>query len=181
MMKPSLIACALAMSLFGLFAADEIAVTSLTRDGKVWVSFTHGKAFNDDMQAALRAGMATSVTYEVELRRLVPVWFDETVATATVVATAQYDTLTRLYQLSRTVDGRAQDQKVTSDEEVVRQWVASSGPDRLPLFATAGLEPNGEYYIKVRARTRPRLSWFFLLPFDRGVATGYAHFTFIPS
>jgi hypothetical protein len=181
-MKPALLALALAAFFGGLFGGpDDIQVVSLTRDGKVWVSFTHSKGITDDMRDALRSGLATSITYEVELRHLVPMWFDQTVATATVVATAQYDTLTRLYQLSRTVDGRAEPSKVTGDEEVVRAWLTSSGPDRLPLFTTAGLEPNAEYYIKVRARSRPRLNWFFFLPFDRGTATGYVYFTFIPS
>ncbi len=181
-MKTTLLALALTALVGGLFgSADDIQVVLLTREGKVGVSFTHAKGMTDEMRDALRAGLATSITYDVELRRLVPVWFDQTVASATVTATAQYDTLTRLYQLSRTVDGRAEASKVTPDEEVVRGWLTSSGSDRLPLFATAGLEPNAEYYVKVHARTRPRLNWFFFLPFDRGAATGYAYFTFIPS
>ncbi|MGE5360935.1 MAG: DUF4390 domain-containing protein [Bacteroidales bacterium] len=181
-MKGTLLALALTAVFGGLFgSADDIQVVSLTREGRVWVSFTHAKGMNAEVREALRAGLATSITYDVELRRLVPMWFDQTVATATVIATAQYDTLTRLYQLSRTVDGRTDASKVTGDEEIVRGWLTSSGSERLPLFQTAGLEPNAEYYIKVRARTRPRLNWFFFLPLDRGAATGYTYFTFIPS
>jgi hypothetical protein len=51
--------------------------------------------------------------------------------------------------------------------------------DRLPLFTTANLDPNVEYYVRVRVRTRPRVTWFFW-PWDRAAATGFARFTFIP-
>ncbi len=159
-------------------AGDDIQVQSLTRDGVVYVSFTLSKGLNDDLRAALQSGLPTTITYDVDLCRLVPVWFDKTIASASVSATAQYDNLTRLHQLSRSIDGRAEEPRVTGDEEVVRQWLTSF--ERLPLFKTTALEPNTEYYIRVRARSKPRLGWLWFWPFDRA-ATGYAHFTFIPS
>jgi hypothetical protein len=180
-MKTSVLALALGLSIFGnLFAAsDDIQVVELTREGAVYVSFTFTNGFTDDMREALRSGLPTAVTYEIELRREVPVWFDATLTRVTVTASAQYDNLTREHQLARTVDGRGEDVLVTRDEEVVRQWLTSL--DRLKLFKTSGLEPNVEYYIQVRARTKPRTGWFFLWPFDRGAAAGSARFTFIPT
>ena len=180
-MKTTLLALGLAMSLVsGLFAGgDEIQVTSLTRDSVIYVSFAFAGGFTDDMRAALRSGLQTTITYDVELRREVPVWFDRTVAGVTVTASAQYDNLTRQHQLSRTVDGRSEEPRVTADEEEVRSWLTSL--ERMALFKTAGLEPNAEYYIQVRARSKPHTSWFLFWPFDRGTATGYARFTFIPS
>ncbi len=159
--------------------ADEIQVVSLTRDGVVYVSFTLAKGLSEDLRDALQSGLPTTIAYEIDLCRLVPVWFDKTVASATVTATAQYDNLTRLHQLSRSIDGRAEEPRVTGDQEVVRQWLTTF--ERLPLFKTAALEPNTEYYIRVRARSKPRLGWFAFWPFEHGTATGYAHFTFIPS
>ena len=32
--------------------------------------------------------------------------------------------------------------------------------DRLPLFSSGNLEPNGEYYLRVRAHTTPRNATF---------------------
>lgn len=182
-MKPTVLAFVLAASILGgLFGGgDDIQVVSLARDGKVYVSFNLAAPISDDMKAALRSGLPISISYDVSLKRLVPVWFDSTIAAATVVTSAQYDTLTRLYQLSRGVDGRTEAPKVTGDEEVVRQWITSSGTDRLPLFTTESLEPNEVYYVQVRARARPRFNWFFFWPFDRDSATGIARFTFIPS
>ncbi len=180
-MKTTFLALGLAMSLLGgLFAAgDEIQVTSLTRDSAIYVSFTFARGFTDDMRAALRSGLQTTIAYDIELRREVPVWFDRTVASVTVTASAQYDNLTRQHQLMRTVDGRSEEPRVTADEEEVRAWLTTL--ERMPLFKTAGLEPNTEYYIQVRARSKPRTSWFLFWPFDRGTATGFARFTFIPS
>jgi hypothetical protein len=46
----------------------------------------------------------------------------------------------------------------------------------VPLSATAALEANGEYYVRVRAHTRPHNTWFW--PWG-GTALGQAKFTFI--
>ncbi len=180
-MRATILALALALSMFGgSFApSDDIQVVELTREGGVYVSFTFTNGFTDDVREALRSGLETAITYDVELRRPVPVWFDTTLARVTVTASAQYDNLTRDHQLSRTVDGRGDEVMMTRDEEVVRQWLTSV--ERLRMFKTTGLEPSAEYYVLVRARTKPRTGWFFLWPFDRGVATGTARFTFIPS
>ena len=181
-MKSTLLAVAVAFSLVGnpFASPEDIQVVELTREGAVYVSFTFTNGFTADMREALRSGLPTAITYEVELRRETPVWFDTTLAHVTVTASAQYDNLTRQHQLSRTIDGRGEEQPlVTRDEEVVRQWLTSV--ERLKLFQTKDLEPNAEYYLHVRARSKPRTGWFFFWPFDRGASTGSARFTFIPS
>ncbi len=180
-MKGSVAGLALALSIFGsLFAPnDEIHVVELTREGWIYVSFTFPGGYTADMREALRSGLQTAITYDIELRQKAPIWFDATLLRATVTAAAQYDNLTRQHQLSRTIDGRGEEPLVTRDEEVVRQWLTSL--ERLKLFRTTVLEPNVEYYIRVRAHSKPRTGFFFLWPFDRGEATGMARFTFIPS
>jgi hypothetical protein len=181
-MKSTLLALALGLwiaggSFFG--GADEIQVVSLTRDGVVYVSCTFPDGFSHDMREALRSGLQTAITYDIELRKEVPVWFDRTLTSVTVTASAQYDSLTRQHQLSRTIDGRGEEPRVTADEEEVRAWLTSL--ERLRLFRTTGLEPNTDYYIQVRAHSKPRTNWFLFWPFDRGTATGSVRFTFIPS
>jgi len=47
------------------------------------------------------------------------------------------------------------------------------------LTRTATLEANGEDDVRVRGHTRPNNSWFFW-PWDRGSASGFVRFTFIP-
>jgi hypothetical protein len=170
----SLGACLLAMLVVA--PAEEIHVVAVPSGGQLLVSFSCDNGFSQEIREAIRSGLPTTISYEVDLRRTVSIWFDQTLARATVTAGARYDNLTRLHQLSRTIDGRGEAPRVTDSEESVRQWMTRF--DRLPLFATDELEPNGEYYVRVRARSRPRLGWF-AWPWDRGWATGRAKFTFV--
>jgi hypothetical protein len=154
-----------------------VDVGAVARDGRVYVSSTVSDGLMQDLDEAIQSGLATTITYEAELRRPVGIWFDRTIATATVAASVQYDTLTRRYQLSRSVDGRLDDSKVSEDKADVKRFAL--GFDRLPLFSAADLEPNAEYYVRVRVRTRPRVTFFFW-PWGRDAASGIARFTFIP-
>jgi len=154
-----------------------VEVGAVARDGRVYVSSTVADGLMSDLEEAIQAGLATTITYEADLREEVGIWFDRTIASATVSASVQYDTLTRRYQLSRSVDGRLADSRVSEDKADVKRFVL--GFDRLPLFSTGELEPNAEYYVRVRVRTRPRVTFFFW-PWGRDAASGVARFTFIP-
>jgi hypothetical protein len=156
-------------------SGPALDVKALVRDGRVLVSFTLADGFTAELQAATRSGMAATIAYEVELRRYGTLWFDRTLATSTVTASARFDHLTRQHRLTRTVDGRGEEPRLTEDEAEVREWMTVF--KQLPLFSTQALEPIGEYYVRVRARTRPRVDWFLFWPWERGVAIGEARFT----
>ena len=51
--------------------------------------------------------------------------------------------------------------------------------DRIPLFSTTALEPNGAYQVRVKLEMRPRNAWF-AWPWARSAASGAAHFTVLP-
>jgi hypothetical protein len=156
--------------------APQVLVTPIVRDGQVVVSFDLGVGLSPDLRDAIQSGLATTFSYDVDLRRATTTWFDRTIASVTVTASVRFDNLTRQYQLSRTVDGRAGATRATEDEDAVRRWLTEF--ERVPLAATSVLEANGEYYVRVRARTRPRNAWF-LWPWDRGAILGRAAFTFV--
>jgi hypothetical protein len=160
-------------------AGDEsLRVASLAKDGNVYVSFSLLNGLTDELRRAIGSGLPATITYVVELRRPETLWFDRTVASTTVTATVRFDNLTRQHQLIRTIDGRGEEPRVTEDEDVVRWWLTEF--DRLPLFNTADLEANAEYYVKVRAHARPRVKPVFFWPWGRGGKTGYTpRFTFI--
>jgi hypothetical protein len=170
---------ALVLAAFMLEAGDPrgVEVGVVARDGRVYVSSTVKDGLTDDLEDAIQSGLTATVAYEAELRRPVGVWFDRTIGAATVSASVQLDTLTRRYQLIRSVDGRLDDSRVSEDKGEVKRFVTTF--ERLPLFSAADLEPNAEYYVRVRVRTRPRVTWFFL-PWGRDAASGLARFTFIP-
>jgi hypothetical protein len=156
---------------------SDISVTPIARDGEVFVSFELSEGLTQDVRDAIQSGLATTFSYEIELRRVAPTWFDRTVASVTTTATVRFDNLTRRYQMSRTLDRRVEDARPTEDLDIVRRWMTRF--ERVPLSTTAVLETNGEYYVRVRAHTRPRNTWFFW-PWERGAAQGHAKFTFIP-
>jgi len=159
-------------------AAQELRVTPLIREGQVFVSFTMSGAFDNDVWAAIRSGLPTTFSYDVEIRRGRAIWFDRTVASATVTVAVRYDNLTRRYQVTRMIDGRVESTpQVTDSQDTARTLMTEF--DKLPLFSTADLEANTEYYLQVQARTSPR-NTFFLWPWGRHKASGRTPFTFLP-
>ncbi len=154
-----------------------VGVAPLARDGRVLVSFELAGAFTDDIKAAIRSGLPTTFTYVVELRRTTTLWFDRTITSATISVSVRYDNLRRHHQVSYMLDGRVEETRLVEDEETVRQLMTTF--EHVALFSTTPLEPNGEYYVRVRAKTEARSLWFFW-PWDRIAASATANFTFIP-
>ena len=94
-----------------------------------------------------------------------------------MTATVRYDTLTRLYHFSRTVDGRIEYADTTEKEDVA--WGALTRDfARLSLFRGTPLEANGEYYVRVRANASPRNN-AFVWPWQADDALGFGKFTFV--
>lgn len=154
--------------------ADSVRVRPLVRDGSVLVSFALDGGLTGEMREVVQSGLKTVFTYTVELKVRVPAWVDRTIATAVVSTSVEYDNLTRRHVVSQTLDGRMGESRVVEDAALVQQLLTSF--ERLPLFATDLLQPNREYYVVVRAETRPRSSG--LWPFSAG-ASGSAKFTFL--
>ena len=156
--------------------ADTLKIVPLVRDGQVLVSCHLSDAYTADLREVIQSGLRTTFTYTVELRLKVPMWVDRIVESAVVTTTVQYDNLTRRHSVSRLLDGRVEDAKVTDDETAVRAWLTAF--DKLPLFRTTRLEPNREYYVVVRAAARPANDVPFW-PWGTTVS-GQTKFTFIP-
>src|SRR5262245_2101483 len=167
---------ALVVSAVTLLTAEGLRIIPLVRDGTVLISFSMPDGFTDDVRAAIRSGLRTTFTYTVDLRAEVPAWVDRTIASAVVSTAVQYDNLTRRHTVVRTLDGRTEQAQVTESDAEVRQLVTSV--DRLALFRTVRLEPNREYYVRVRAEIRPRNA-AFLWPWG-SASSAQAKFTFIP-
>jgi hypothetical protein len=156
--------------------AQDLSVTPIAREGQVFVSFELSNGFSADVRDAIQSGLPTTFSYDVELRRSSTI-LDRTVAALTIDASVRFDNLTRRYQMSRTIDGRVEDARPTEDQDAVRRWLTHF--ERVPLSSTMALEANGDYYVRVRARTRPHNGWF-IWPWDRAGVLGHAKFTFIP-
>ena len=160
-----------------LAAAEIVRVVTLSRDGRLLVSFELTGGYTPDIREVILTGLQTTFSYDVELRRPAVFWFDRTVASATVAVRVRYDNLTRVYQISRMLDGRVEETRAVEDEGDVRRALTTF--ERVPLFSTTALEANAEYTVRVRAQTRPRNAWF-VWPWDRAAASGDTKFTFLP-
>jgi hypothetical protein len=156
-------------------AEESLRIVPLVRDDRVLVSFDLHDGFTDDVRAAIMSGLKTTFTYDVELRLDVPGWVDRTIGSATVGASVEYDNLRRRYTVSRVIDGHVDDSRITDEERIVREYLTSVV--RLPLFRTSTLEPNREYYVRVRATARPS-NGSILWPFGSGTSA-MAKFTFV--
>ena len=175
----AVIAVAGAVAMLGVVAsaAEIVRVATLSRDGRLLVSFEMADGYTVEMREAILSGLPTTFSYAVELRRATSFWFDRTVASAAVAVSVQYDNLTRLYEASRMQDGRVEETRVVEEEDDGRQ--ALTRFERLPLFSPPPLEANTEHSVRVRAETRPRNGRFFW-PWDRTVASVDPKFTFLP-
>lgn len=159
-------------------AEQSLYVAPLPRDGQVLVSFRLEQTLTPEMRKAIHSGMTVSFDYKVDLKRSAAGWIDRTLDTVVVTASVRYDTLTRKYTLSRLFDGASDDARVTDKEEVAWAWLTTQF-ERLPLFRGTPLEPNGEYYVRVRAHARPRGNASFVWPWQADDVVGFAKFTFI--
>lgn len=155
--------------------AEGLRIVPLVRDGNVLVTFDLTEGFTTQVREAIRSGLKTTFTFNVELRLAVPAWVDRTIATAVVTNVVEYDNLTREASLVRMLDGRVEKQDVAADDAAIRDWL--TGFYRLPLFKTSLLEPNREYYVRVVATARPT-NGVLLWPWGSGTS-GQAKFTFL--
>lgn len=156
-------------------AADNLRIVPIVSEDQVLVSIELADAYTDDVREAISSGLRTTFTYDVELRMVVPIWVDRTIATAVVSTSDEYDVLTRRHSLSRTIDGRVAEVSVTENESAVKRWLTALS--RLPLCRTSKLDPTHDYYVRIRARVRP--GGMSLLGWVNSI-TGQAKFTFVP-
>ena len=158
-----------------LWAAD-VRVTPLVAEGRVFASFVAGESYTPDVRESVQSGLPTTLTFTVELRESAFIFFDRTISAVTVASSIKYDTLTRAFQVSKMTGGQVFSSENTSNEDEARKWATEF--DRVSLSSGENLEPNGEYYVRVRMRATPRRS-FTLWPWGRDDADGRADFTFI--
>src|ERR1700750_1873772 len=109
--------CAFALLLLvvaPLRAEESLRILPFIGDNRVLVSFELDDAYTPEVREAIASGLRTTFSYQLELRT--PGFFDRTVGTAVVATTDHYDNLTRRHTLTRTVDGKIEDNLVTEDE-----------------------------------------------------------------
>jgi hypothetical protein len=156
-------------------AEGTLRIVPLVREDQVVVSVDLENGYSDEVRRVINGGVRTTFTYDVELKMIVPAWVDRTVASAVVTITDHYDTINRLHNLSRSIDGRMVESVVTESEAVAKKWLTSLSA--MSLCRTSKLDPHHEYYVRISARVRPPGAT--LIGWASGV-TNLAKFTFVP-
>lgn len=159
-----------------LRAAGDIRVTPLVADRQVSASFNAAPTFDQDARQVMQSGLLLTFSYTVELRRPSTIWLDPTLAAVTVASSVKFDNLTGEYLVSKLLDGRVISSEHTKDEAQVRIWMTAF--DRVALVPGSPLEPNADYYVRVRLRASPKRT-FSLWPWGGDDGLGRADFTFL--
>ena len=55
-----------------IVAAGAVRVSSLARDGKVWIAFELADGYTPEVRDAIHSGLPITFTYDIDLRRNVP-------------------------------------------------------------------------------------------------------------
>lgn len=151
---------------FGAAAASDPRIENLAavaHGDKVSVHLTLADAFGDgDMVAALQSGAPTSFTYEIEIFRTRPYWFDETVGRSRVEVICTLNSVTREYLLNYRRDRKLVRSETFSDLATLRERMTTI--EERDLFDIGQRRP---YKLKVRARADLFRSWrFYVVPWE---------------
>ncbi len=140
---------------------ENLSATSTA--GKVTVHFTLSGAFvSDAMGQSLQSGLPTSVTYEAEIYRARPNWFDESVGRSRIEVISTFNSLTREYLLNYRRDRKLVRSETFSDLAALRN--AMTTIDERELFDIGDRRP---YKMKVRVRADLMRSWrFYVIPWE---------------
>jgi len=149
----------------------------VTADGRVLASFAAPSAFTEESRDVMKTGLTLVFTFDVELHRPSTLWFDPTLARTRVASSVKFDTLTTSYQVSKDRDGRVFWSDKASEEAKVREWMTAF--DQVALEPSNRLEPNVEYYVRVRLYTTPRPTVMWFWPWGRDDGSGRTDFTYI--
>src|SRR5258708_6826133 len=132
------------------FAADPRIenLSAIAANSHVSVRFSLANAFADAQRVrSVQSGLATSITYVVEIYRSHPNWFDEGIARARIDVVATFNSVTREYLLNYRRDDRlVRSETLTDLTELERRMSTIEEPD---LFAIGS---RRAYKLKVRVK-----------------------------
>lgn len=156
--------------------ARAIRVTPVVANGAVSVSFAAHGVLAPDARELIQSGLLMTLTFTVDLKKPSAAWFDAEVASVALASSVKFDNLTGVYHVSRLREGHVFWSERTTDYDRAQTWLATF--DRVPVADGGQLQPNAEYYIRVRMRASPRRT-FPLWPWASDDGSGRAAFTYI--
>ena len=151
-----------------LEAAEIRELSAIERRGRVDVRFELGGGFDlPEIVSAVRSGIPTGFTYQIQLIRKRPNWFDTHVADARIDVVVSFNSLTGEYLLNYRRDRRlVRSEVLSSFDDLVQRMTLVSEPE---LFGLGGHAP---YKLRVRVRAEIIRDWLlYVVP--RAVRTDW--------
>jgi hypothetical protein len=152
------------------FAADPAIenLTAVASHEKVSVSFRLARAFDGgSVVEALQSGVATSFTYQVELFRDRPNWFDDSVAESRIDVVCTFNSLTREYLLNYRRDRKLVRSETFTDLQALERRMSTI--EERDLF---DIGRRRAYKLKVRVKAGLMRDWvMYVIPWH--VETGW--------
>jgi len=138
-------------------------LSATAAQGKVSVRFTLDGAFrNGEMVEALQSGLPTSFTYNVEIYRDRPYWFNDDFGRAGIEVICTFNSVTREYLLNYRRDRHlVRSETFTDLAALVRRMTAIDEPN---LFDIGTRRP---YKLKVRVKADLMRGWLmYVIPWE---------------
>lgn len=138
-------------------------VVAVANGGEVSVRFTMSNAFAEAQRVqALQSGLATSITYVVEIYRDRPNWFDEGIQRSRIEVIATFNSVTREYLLNYRRDERLVRSETFTDLQALMQRMTSI--DEPALFTIGDRRP---YKLRVRVKADLGRGWLlYFIPWQ---------------
>ncbi|HWS70749.1 MAG TPA: DUF4390 domain-containing protein [Thermoanaerobaculia bacterium] len=156
----------LILLLAGGAAAADAKIQNLVAtaaEGEVSVRFGMANAFADEQRVqALQSGLATSITYIVEIYRDRPNWFDEGIQRSRIEVVATFNSVTREYLLNYRRDERLVRSETFTDLQALLKRMTTI--DEPSLFTIGDRRP---YKLKVRVKADLGRGWLlYIIPWQ---------------
>jgi len=138
-------------------------LSAVAVNGKVSIHFDLANAFSSgEMVQALQSGLPTSFTYEIEIYRDRPNWFDESLGRSRIEVIGTLNSVTREYLLNYRRDRKLVRSETFSDLTMLQDRMRTI--DERDLYDIGNRRP---YKLKVRARADLMRSWrFYIIPWE---------------
>ena len=124
------------------------------------VSFTLHGSITDEIREQIRSGLPVTFSHYLEVIQKRTAWFDKTLVKKVVRVTVTYDTLTRQYRLTRSVDGEVMETSVTERETEMERFMTAI--ERQRLCDPSDLPGDRRLALRVKSRIRRRFVLFFI-------------------
>lgn len=132
-------------------------------DGTLSVDFRVLGAFTGEVEEVIASGLPVTFHHMLRAYRRRAAWIDERVSEKLVTTSVTFDTLTKQYRVSRTIDGQMVDTLVTDKAEDMKNWMTVF--EKISLSSEDPVETLDRLYVKVKSEIQNRFVFFFI-PWD---------------